>query len=40
VVKECKLDGQKSGDRTVQRGILQAAKIYRHAELNDIYRES
>jgi len=40
VVKECKLDGQKGGDRMAQRGILQAAKIYHHAELNNIYRES
>jgi hypothetical protein len=40
VVKESKLDGQKGGDRTAQRGIVQAAKIYHHIELNSIYRES
>ena len=40
MAKESKLDGQKGGDRTAQRDIVQAAKIYHHAELNSIYRES
>jgi hypothetical protein len=40
VVKESKHDGQKAGGRTAQRGIVQAAKIYHHAKLNSIYRES